>query len=148
MAEKVIPPSLYLNLHAANTEAAEKFFKEVGLTFIPEYSEPKTKSFRLPAPNDNVCVMVHAHDRFKEFIRPSTDITNAHKSTESLISFAVTKKEDVDAWIKKAVEAGGVADPYVLKDYGADCGMYTRSFADLDGHIWEVLAMVGQVNRD
>jgi predicted lactoylglutathione lyase len=140
-------PTLFLNLHAADPDATEKFFKALEFAFIPEYSEAKTKSFRLPAPNDKVCLMVHAHDRFKEFIRPGTQLTDAHKTTESLISIAVDGKEHVDAWIKKAVDAGGKADPYVMKDYGAECGMYTRSFADLDGHIWEVLVMLGECGK-
>ena len=141
MAEKAAP-SVYLNLHATDPEAAEKFFKALGFTYIPAYSEAKTKSFRLPDPNGNVCVMVHSHDRFKEFIRPDTELSDAHKTTETLISIAVDEKDDVDAWIERAVAAGGTADPYVMKDYGAGCGMYTRSFADLDGHIWEVLVML------
>jgi hypothetical protein len=29
-----------------------------------------------------------------------------------------------------------------MPGYGAGYGMYTRSFADLDGHIWEVVAIL------
>ncbi|KAJ6782677.1 hypothetical protein PWT90_02439 [Aphanocladium album] len=138
------PPTFYLNIHTADPSKAEAFFKAVGLIFITEYSDEKSKSFRLPSPNENVAVMVHAHARFQEFIRPNSEITNAHKATESLFSISVDKKEDVDSWIKKAEAAGGAADPYTMENYGAGCGMYTRSFSDLDGHIWEVLAMLKQ----
>ena len=134
-----VPPSVYINLHTADAAAAEKFFKALGLTFISEYTDEKTKSFRLPAPNDNVAVMIHAHSRFKEFIRPNSEITDAHKASEGLFSLALNTKEDVDEWLKRATEAGGTSDPYVMENYGAACGMYSRSFADLDGHIWEVM---------
>ncbi|KAK3192406.1 hypothetical protein K4F52_001619 [Lecanicillium sp. MT-2017a] len=136
------PPSFYLNIHTTDTAKTEVFFKAVGFTLITEYSDDKTKSFRLPSPNDNIAVMIHAHDRFKEFIRPNSEITNAHKATEGLFSIAVDKKEEVDAVLKKATEAGGTADPYTMENFGAECGMYTRSFADLDGHIWEVCFML------
>lgn len=137
------PPSFYLNLHAVDADAASAFFDSLGFTHITKYSDDKTKSFRLPAPNDNICLMVHAHDRFKMFIRPNTDINDATKSTESLFSIAVESKEKVDEWVSTAVKAGGTADPYIFPEYGAECGMYTRSFADLDGHIWEVTHMYG-----
>lgn len=82
--------------------------------------------------------MVHAHDRFKEFIRPGSSISDANESTEALFAMFVDTKEEVDERLGKAVEAGGVKDPYVMEDFGKGCGMYSRSFADLDGHIWEV----------
>jgi predicted lactoylglutathione lyase len=137
------PPSLYLNLPTADPAAALEFFTSMGLTPIEKYSDAITKAFLLPAPNNTVCLMVHGQERFKEFIRPGTAIVDAKTSSQCLFSIAVEKREDVDAWVDKAVRAGGAADPFVLKDHGADCGMYTRSFADLDGHIWETVAMVG-----
>lgn len=135
------PPSLYINIHTTDAAAAEKFFKGLGFNFISEFSDTKSRAFRLPEPNANVGVMIHMHERFKEFIRPNTAITDAHKETECLFSISLEKKEDVDVWINKVVELGGTADPFTMKDYGAECNMYSRSFTDLDGHIWEVLAL-------
>ncbi|CAM1506075.1 Fc.00g057160.m01.CDS01 [Cosmosporella sp. VM-42] len=135
------PPSFYLNFHTADPKAGLAFFTALGLSQITSYCDDKTKAFRLPAPNDRICLMIHAHDRFKDFIRPGSQITDATLSTESLFSIAVESKEEVDDWVSKATKAGGTADPYTLKDYGAECGMYTRSFADLDGHLWEVVTM-------
>ena len=135
-------PTLYLNIPTTNPDASLKFFTALGFDPVPEYSDADTKAFRLPAPNSTVCVMSHSHKRFKEFMRPGTEVGDATKTTEVLISLSAEKKEDVDAWIAKAVTAGGSADPFTMPGYGAECGMYTRSFADLDGHIWEVVAMV------
>jgi uncharacterized protein len=135
-------PTLYLNISTTNPDASLKFFTALGFDPVPEYSDADTKAFRLPAPNSTVCVMSHSHKRFKEFMRPGTEVSDATKTTEVLISLSADKKEDVDAWIAKAVTAGGSADPYTMPGYGAECGMYSRSFADLDGHIWEVVAML------
>jgi uncharacterized protein len=138
-----IIPTFYLNIHTSDPSAAADFFTALGFPAVPEYSDAETKSFRLPAPNSSMCLMLHAHKRMKSFMRPNTEVNDATKTTEALFSLAAEKKEEVDEMLGKAVKAGGTADPYVMKDYGADCGMYSRSFADLDGHIWEVVAMVG-----
>lgn len=148
MPHPTTPPSLYLNLHAADPEASEKFLKGMGMTPITEYSDVKTKTFRLPGANSNVAVMVHAHERFLEFVRPGTKILDAHVTTESLISIAVEDETAVDEWLGKAVALGGTADPFIMKDYGAECGMYSRSFADVDGHIWELCTMLGNKDKD
>jgi len=137
------PPTLYLNFASADPSAAGIFFASLGFTPIKAYSDETTKTFFLPAPNNTVALMIHGHSRFKEFIRPGTAIVDAKSTSECLFTLAVEKKEDVDACLGKAVAAGGAADPFVMKDYGAECGMYSRSFADLDGHIWEVVAMIG-----
>jgi len=136
-------PTFYLNTHTADPEAGLTFFIALGFTPITEYSDPETKAFRLPEPNSSICLMLHGPNRFKIFIRPGTESNDATKTTEALFSLCVDKKELVDEVLAKAVEAGGTADPYKLEDYGESCGMYTRSFADLDGHIWEVVAMAG-----
>lgn len=138
------PPSFYLSIPSADIDAITKFYSALGFTSIPAYSDPNTAAFRLPAPNANICLMSHSLTRFKEFMRPGTAVVDANAATEALFSIAVAAKDEVDATVKKAVDAGGKADPYTLPNYGMDCGMYTRSFADLDGHIWEAVAMIGE----
>lgn len=135
-------PNFFLNISTVDPAAAETFFTALGMTFLPDWSETSTKSFLLPAPNNKICLMVHAPARFKEFIRPGSDIVDAHKSTEALFSLAVEARDDVDAWVERAVKAGGTADPYKIEDCGQGMGIYTRAFADLDGHIWEVLTKI------
>ena len=139
MAETTTPPTFYLNLSTLDTAKAETFYKALGFHPSPDWSTTTTKTFVLPAPNQSLAVMLHAHGVFKDFMRPETDIVDAHKATEALFAFSVDSKDAVDQYLSKAVKAGGQSDPYALKDYGAECGMYTRAFADLDGHIWEVL---------
>ena len=135
-------PSFYLNIHTSDPKAAAAFFTGLGFTFCPDYSDDETKSFRLPSPNDSICLMIHAHTRFKTFMRPGTAVTDAHTSTEALFSVALATKDQVVQMIDKAVELGGKADPYRMEEDGATCGMYTRAIADLDGHIWEFLTML------
>jgi uncharacterized protein len=140
IAEK--PPSFYLSLPTNSLPAATSFFTSLGFDPIPEYSDPKTSAFRLPFPNSNICLMLHAPARFKEFMRPDTEIADANKATEAIFTVTTKSKEGVDDLLAKAEKAGGIKDPYTLPNYGGDCGMYSRSFADLDGHIWEAVTML------
>ena len=65
------------------------------------------------------------------------DIADATKTTEVLLALDAESREAVDGLVRKALEAGGstYTDP---QDHG---WMYQHSFADLDGHQWEILYM-------
>jgi uncharacterized protein len=54
-----------------------------------------------------------------------------------LLCLSSDSREEVDAMVRKAVEAGGSTynDP---QDHGF---MYAHGFQDLDGHIWEIMFM-------
>src|SRR3546814_949170 len=54
------------------------------------------------------------------------------------LPISADSREDVDRMIETAVPAGGKADPGPKQDHGF---MYSRSFEDPDGHIWEVVWM-------
>lgn len=137
------PPSFFVNLPTKDTSAATTFFLALNFSHIKDWSDDKTVAFHLPGRNDNICLMVHDHSRMKDFIRPGSTIADAQSTTEALFSFMAVDKKEVDEWVEKAVAAGGKADPYVIPNNGGDMGMYNRSFADLDGHIWEACSLVG-----
>lgn len=59
---------------------------------------------------------------------------------EVITCFSVDSKEQVEALIDKAKKAGGQT-PRAPLDYGI---MYSRSFEDLDGHVWEVVSYSGE----
>ncbi|RYP50473.1 hypothetical protein DL769_010944 [Monosporascus sp. CRB-8-3] len=135
-------PGFFLNLATADTAAADAFFKALGFAPLPDWNDDQSKSFRFPHPNEQIVLMVHGPARFKEFMRPDTDIVDAKKATEALFSVSVETREEVDEWLARVTKAGGTLDPYKLEKFGEEMGMYSRSFADLDGHIWEVLATI------
>ncbi|KAK4198773.1 hypothetical protein QBC40DRAFT_283231 [Triangularia verruculosa] len=136
------PPSFFVNLPTSDLKKATAFFVALDFDHIKLWSDDKSSAFRLPGANSQVSLMIHVHDRFKTFNRPNTSIVNAFNSTEALFSFMAKDKVGVDAFIQKAVDAGGKADPYMLENFGQAVGMYNRSFEDLDGHIWEVCSMI------
>jgi predicted lactoylglutathione lyase len=72
---------------------------------------------------------------FKTFTKKN--IADATKSTEAIIGLRVESGKQVDELVDKALASGGSAANDTM-DQGF---MYSRSFQDPDGHIWEVLCM-------
>jgi predicted lactoylglutathione lyase len=65
------------------------------------------------------------------------NVSDASKSTEVLTALSVESREKVDQIAEAVLASGGSpnADP---QDHG---WMYSRSFQDPDGHIWELVYM-------
>jgi uncharacterized protein len=138
-------PVFYLNLPVANAGASGAFYQALGFSHSPAWSDERTQSFRLPgAGGGHIALMLSEETRFRDWIRPGTAVADARKTTAAVYALVGASRADVDERLAKAVAAGGEADPFELKDHGAEHGMYSRSFADLDGHIWEVFHMPAQ----
>ncbi len=123
---------IFVNLPVKNLQKSIDFFTHLGYSFNPQFTDDKATCM-IVAPN--IFVMLLVEDRFRDFTRK--DISDAHKTTEVLIALDADNREAVDEMVMKAIEAGGYkySEP---QDHG---WMYQHSFADLDGHQWEVLYM-------
>lgn len=137
-------PTFFLNLPTASLPRAIAFYTALGFTPVPAWSDHSTATFLLPAPNQTISLMLHANDRFARFTRPGSSIADARTSTQALFSILWNDRESVDKWLEKAEGAGGKKDPYVMEGFGEEMGMYTRSWEDLDGHIWEGFCMLAK----
>jgi uncharacterized protein len=125
---------IFVNLPIADMVRSQAFFKALGYSFNPEFTNDKGASLVL---GDNLFAMLLVHDFFKTFIdKPMAD---AHKSTAVLVCLSCDSREQVDSLVAKAVAAGGKAlrQP---QDHGF---MYGHGFEDLDGHLWELVHMSG-----
>lgn len=120
---------IFVNLPVSNIDASRDFFTHLGFEFNARFSNDDTLCMIV---GDNIFVMLLAERRFAEFTRKP--ICNAHEHTEVLVALDAESREEVDEMVRKAVEAGGTlySEP---QDHGF---MYFHSFADLDGHQWEL----------
>lgn len=120
---------IFVNLPVKNLQKSIDFFTHLGYSFNPQFTDDKATCM-IVAPN--IFVMLLVEDRFRDFTRK--DISDAHKTTEVLIALDADSREAVDEMVMKAIEAGGYkySEP---QDHG---WMYQHSFADLDGHQWEI----------
>ena len=79
--------------------------------------------------------MLLTHAKFSDFT--PRRIADAHETSEVLLCISADSRAEVDATMTQALKAGG-SEPRPAQDHGF---MYGRSFADLDGHIWEPMWM-------
>ena len=121
---------IFINLPVKDLNNSVKFFTKLGFTFNPQFTNKEATCMII---GENIFAMLLIEKRFKDFTKK--DIADATKTTEVLIAIDAESREKVIEMVANAKAAGGsiYMDP-------ADHGwMYQHSFADLDGHQWEVL---------
>lgn len=123
---------IFVNLPVKDLNKSIAFFTKLGFTFNPQFTDDKATCMII---GENIFAMLLVEERFKDFTKKP--ISDAKKSTEVLLALDAESRKKVDEMVKNAVAAGGsmYTEP---QDHG---WMYTHSFADLDGHQWELLYM-------
>jgi hypothetical protein len=122
--------NIYVNLPVKDLKRSINFYSELGFSLNEQFTDEKAACIVI---GENIYAMLLTEGFFKEFTNKK--ICDATKSTEVLIAIDVTARKDVDDMVNKASKAGGslYREP---QDHG---WMYQHSFADPDGHQWEVL---------
>ena len=123
---------IFVNLPVADLAAAKAFYEAIGATNNPQFTDETAACMVF---SDTIHVMLLTHAKFSQFT--PRRIANAHETSEVLIAISAESREAVDDMAKRALAAGG-REPRESQDYGF---MYSRSFEDLDGHIWEPMWM-------
>lgn len=119
-----------VNLPVRDPIASGDFYRALGFDIDEEYCEEEAVAVRLaPA----VVVMLLSRERFGEFVGPGLA---GRVPTPSLTSLGVPSRALVDALHDTALAHGGSSRSFVTQG-----PLYARSFADPDGHVWEVLHM-------
>jgi predicted lactoylglutathione lyase len=124
---------IYVNLPVADLPRSRAFFESLGLHFEPKFSNDQGAC--LVIHEGTIHAMLLTQDFFRTFT--SKPIADATRSTEVLVCLSCESRDEVDALVQKALAAGGTA-PRAPQDHGF---MYAHGFEDLDGHIWELVAM-------
>jgi predicted lactoylglutathione lyase len=83
----------------------------------------------------SIHAMLLTHDFFKTFT--SKPIADATRSTEVLVCLSCESRDEVDALVARR-SPRAAPQPRAPQDHGF---MYAHGFEDLDGHIWELVAM-------
>lgn len=106
-----------------------EFFQNLGFSFNPQFTDEKAGCMVV---SESIFVMLLTDTYFKSFI--DTEICNAQQQTEVLIALDADSADEVKQFINKAESLGGRIYAEA-KEHGF---MYQHSFADLDGHKWEL----------
>ena len=123
---------LFVNLPVRNLDKTVEFFTALGFSFNPEFTDENATCMIV---NDGAYVMLLVESYFKTFT--SKSIAATADTAEAIMSFSLESREAVDEVIRTALTSGGTASEEA-QDYGF---MYTHSFQDPDGHLWEVFWM-------
>ncbi len=123
---------IFINLPVKDLKKSMVFYEAIGFTNNPQFTDETAACMVW---SENIFVMLLTHDKIKQFI--SKSIIEAKQHVGVINALSVENTEEVNAFIEKAVKAGG--NEYAeARDYGF---MQQRSVEDLDGHNWEVFYM-------
>ena len=122
--------SIYINLPVKDLHKTRNFWTKLGFSFNEEFSDENALCLVLNI--GTIYSMLFTHKFFQTFTnRPVSD----GSTTQVLIAIEVESREKVNKTIKLAMENGGSR---YKKSKDMDW-MYYDSFADPDGHQWEVM---------
>jgi hypothetical protein len=123
---------VFINLPIADLPRSLAFFKALGFSHNPQFSDDTAACIVI---SEHIHVMVLTHPKFLQFT--SKAICDTSKSIEVINCLSCESRAEVEDLVRKAAAAGGAIydEP---KDYGF---MYQHSFADPDGHCWELVHM-------
>lgn len=124
---------IFVNLPVTDLERSVTFYEAVGAVKDPRFCDDSAAMMRF---SDTIHLMLLTHLRFASFT--DRTIIDAHTSAQALLALSENARDAVDATVERAIRAGAAGDPNPVQDHGF---MYGRSFADPDGHIWELVWM-------
>lgn len=124
--------TIFISLPVANLAAAVTFYKALGFGQNPQLSDDGGACMVW---SESIQVMLITHARWRTFTqRPFPPAGTA----SHMLSLTMDSRDAVDAANAAAAANGGKADVNPAEDLGF---MYTRDFADADGHMWAALWM-------
>ena len=123
---------IFVNLPVKNLPKSVEFFTALGFEFNPQFTDEKATCMVI---SEQACVMLLVEPFFKTFI--DKEIADAVTHTETIVSLSAESRAEVDDVFERAVAAG--ARP--VKDPQDEGFMYSRTFQDLDGHLWDLVWM-------
>ncbi len=126
-----MPTQIFVNMHVRDLARSKIFFEKLGYSFNPQFTDDNAACLVI---SDTIYAMLLTTESMNRFIPKGKSIADANKTTEVLLALSFDSKDAVNAIAEKAY-AAGATEARPAEDHGF---MFSRSFNDLDGHIWEV----------
>ena len=123
---------IFVNLPVSDLEKSKAFYTALGFTINPQFSDDTAACVVI---SDTIFLMILTHPKFDGFLtKPRAD---TRKTTSALIALSCDSRTAVDTMTDAALKSGG-SEPKPASDHGF---MYTRTFHDPDGNVFEPLWM-------
>ena len=123
---------IFVNLAVKDLDKTVEFFTALGFEFNPQFTDENATCMNL---NEGAFVMLLVEPFFQSFTKKA--LADATTHTEAIMALSADSRAEVDELADKALAAG--AKP--SNDPMDEGPMYSRSFQDVDGHLWEVFHM-------
>lgn len=123
---------IFVNLPVKDLDRSVAFWRGLGFEFNPQFTDDKAACLVV---SDLACVMLLSEGFFSTFT--SKAVADSARHTEAIMAISAESREEVDRLADLALDGGG-SFSQEPQDEGF---MYSRSFQDPDGHLWEVLSM-------
>jgi predicted lactoylglutathione lyase len=126
-----MPQQIFVNMHVKDLDKSKVFFEKLGYSFNPQFTDANAGCLVI---SETIYCMLLTTESMNRFVPKGKTIADAAKTTEVLLALSFDSKDGVNGIFEKAI-AAGATECRPAEDHGF---MYSRSFNDLDGHIWEV----------
>lgn len=123
---------IFVNLPVSDLERSKHFYEALGFRINPQFSDDTAACVVI---SDTIYLMILTRERFKGFA--PLPVAETSETTAALIALTQDSKADVDRMTTAAIAAGG-HEPKAATDLGF---MYTRTFLDPDGNVFEPVWM-------
>jgi predicted lactoylglutathione lyase len=123
---------IIVNLPVRDMKRTMMFFTKLGFEFDSRFTDVNAACLVV---GQSMYVMLLLEKFFKGFSNKA--IADTARSAEAIMALEVDSRDAVDALLSRVQDAGGTLVELVM-DQG---GMYSRSFEDPDGHLWEAFYM-------
>jgi len=124
--------SIFINLAISDLKRSMEFYAGIGCVNIPEYTDDTAAAMQW---NEHVVIMIMLRERFSSF---STRVVNDPAVSTSVLNAVPAQSIEACNTLHDLAVSHGGSTLRPPDDYGF---MYSRSFSDPDGHIWEVFWM-------
>ena len=124
---------IFINLPVTDLAKAKSFYEAIGAVNNPQFSDHTSACMVL---SDTIFVMLLTPAKWAQFTQKP--IADAHLASEVMLALSADDRNAVDTMVDAAGAHGGKADVNPPQDHGF---MFSRSFEDPDGHVWEIVFM-------
>ena len=123
---------IFVNLPVADLKSSMAFYEALGFTNEPRFTDDTAGAMQW---SDTIFVMLLTHGKWKSFTQRPIPATSA---SEVMNCLSCDSRNEVDRLTDMVAGLGRIADVNPAQDHGF---MMSRSFADPDGHVWELMWM-------
>jgi predicted lactoylglutathione lyase len=123
---------IFVNLPVRDLARSKEFFSRLGYSFNQQFTDDNAACLVI---TEDIYAMLLVEKFFQTFTRKA--VVDATQGTEAILALSVDRRDQVDELVDAALAAGGKPANEPMDQPP----MYSRSFADPDGHQWEILWM-------